>query len=72
VSVKDNQVFWRIIAMTNEEIVALCAAKKNIQKYQYGSVRHKSACAAYISKRTRMAKKYNCTAHDIEREMKSI
>lgn len=57
--------------MTNEEVVALNAAKKNIQKYQYGSVRHKSACAAYISKRTRMARKYNCTAHDIEMEMKS-
>ena len=52
--------------MSLDDLQAMKRADENRKKYQYGTLRRKSAEKTYENLKNRLAKQYGCTAHDIE------
>jgi hypothetical protein len=52
--------------LSRDDLQAMKRADESRKRYQYGTLRRKSADKTYDNLKHRLAQQYGCTAHEIE------
>ena len=55
-----------MVKLSKAELAAIRAAKAKYQKYQYGSLYHKSAHKTYVMLVAKLAELHQCTTDEIQ------